>query len=174
MSGDCLAHLQLLLHLRLTPVLLEPNSKALLVKWTNGCYPTATNLRRCTSVPAINWRLRCGEHLPIIDCDSEDTYLDFAAIHRLPPDCPLVETDRSYNTWVKPDVAQFTSGVLEASLQQVWEPTKLQSDPTKLLPQLLRPAHSTGTNRPATTPHTRRQWSQTREDIQDKLEGGKE
>ncbi len=137
MSVAYLAHLQLLLHLRLTPVLLEPNSKAPLVKWTNGWYPTAINLRCCTSVPAINWRLRCGEHLPIIDCDSEDTYLDFVAIHRLPPDCPLVETDRSYDIWVKPDFAQFTSSVLEASLQQVWGPTKLQSDPTKLLPQLL-------------------------------------
>ncbi len=30
-----------------------------------------------------------------------------------------------------------TNSVLESSLQQVWEPTKLQSDPTKLLPQLL-------------------------------------
>ena len=30
-----------------------------------------------------------------------------------------------------------TSSVLESSLQQVWEPTKLQSDPAKLLPRLL-------------------------------------
>jgi len=137
MSGDCLAHLQLLLHLRLTPVLLEPNSKAPLVKWTSGWYPTATNLRRCTSVPAINWRLRCGEHLPIIDCDSEDTYLDFAAIHRLPPDCPLVETDRSYDIWVKPDFAELSRGLSECSFPQAWGSATLESDPTKLLSQLL-------------------------------------
>ncbi len=30
-----------------------------------------------------------------------------------------------------------TSSVLESNLQQVWDPAKFQSDPTKLLPQLL-------------------------------------
>ena len=35
------------------------------------------------------------------------------------------------------DFAQSTSSVLESSLQQVWDPARLQSDPTKLLPQLL-------------------------------------
>ena len=30
-----------------------------------------------------------------------------------------------------------TSSVLESNLQQVWDPARFQSDPTKLLPQLL-------------------------------------
>ena len=37
----------------------------------------------------------------------------------------------------KKDFAQLTSSVLESSLQQVWDPARFQSDPTKLLPQLL-------------------------------------
>ena len=64
----------------------------------------------------------------------------------------------------KKDFAQLTSSVLESSLQQVWDPARFQSDPSKLPSQLLRPAHSTRANRPATAPHTRRQWSPNRKD----------
>ncbi len=72
MIGNISDYLQVYLALGLTPIPLKPQSKEPLVKWRNGWNPTASELRRWAAKPDINWGVRCGEKLAVIDCDSKD------------------------------------------------------------------------------------------------------
>lgn len=94
-------HLQLYLRLGLTPVPLKERSKEPLVKWRNGWNPTPEELEAWASKPNINWAVRCGDNLAGIDCDSEESFRNFTASHRLPPGCPIVKTSRGHHIWVE-------------------------------------------------------------------------
>ena len=87
----------------LVPIPLKPRSKIPLVKWSVDRWAApAAELQTWSADPTINWAVRCGQNLAVIDCDSEDAYLDFMATHRVPPDCPIVKTGRGYHIWVRP------------------------------------------------------------------------
>ena len=95
-------HLQLYLNFGLIPIPLKPRSKEPLVRWGNGWNPTQKELQLWASRPGINWAVRCGDKLAVIDCDSEDAYSHFIDTHKLPRDCPVVKTGRGYHIWFKP------------------------------------------------------------------------
>lgn len=102
MTSDTLAHLQLYQRLGLTPIPLKPRSKEPLVKWGTRWNPTSEELERWAARPSINWGVRCGESLAVLDFDSEDAYYEFVKEHRLPPDCPVVRTARGFHVWLRP------------------------------------------------------------------------
>ena len=90
--------LELCHHLDLIPIPLKPKSKVPLVKWSDDSRkPTPIELGTWASKPGVNWGVRCGENLAVIDCDSEGAYLNFTATHKL-PDCPVVKTGRGYQS----------------------------------------------------------------------------
>ncbi len=95
--------LELCHHLDLIPIPLKPKSKVPLVKWSDESWkPSPVEIEAWASKPGLNWGVRCGEKLAVIDCDSEDAYFSFITTHELPPDCPIVKTGRGYHIWVKP------------------------------------------------------------------------
>jgi hypothetical protein len=102
---DTHEYIQHYTRLGLTPIPLEHRSKKPLVKWTKGWNPNLNELESWASNPTINWGVRCGENLAVIDCDSEDIYQDFIATHELPKNCPIVKTARGYHIWLRPKKA---------------------------------------------------------------------
>lgn len=102
MRNETLSHLQRYLNLGLTPIPLKPHSKKPLVKWRNGWNPTLEDLKVWASQSGINWGLRCGENLAVLDFDSEYAYHSFIKQHFLPIDCPVVKTQRGYHIWLRP------------------------------------------------------------------------
>ena len=92
--------LQLCPHLGLIP--LKQRSKELLVKWCKGWNLTHEERKARAFKPSINWGVRCGEKFAVVDCDSDEGYRRFIAIHALPPDYPVVKTARGYRIWPKP------------------------------------------------------------------------
>ena len=101
LSAGCL--FEICDRLDLTPVPLKPKSKVSLVRWSDESWkPSPVELEVWASKPGINWGVRCGENLAVIDLESEDEYLNFTAAHKLPPDCPVVKTGRGNHIWFKP------------------------------------------------------------------------
>jgi len=87
----------------LVPIPLKPGSKVPLVKWSADRWAApAVELQTWSADPTINWAVRCGENLAVIDFDSDDEYFHFIATHRLPLDCPVVKTNRGHHLWVRP------------------------------------------------------------------------
>jgi len=85
--------LQLYQRLGLTPIPLKTCSKEPLVKWGDGWDPTSKELKAWASRPRINWGVRCGEKLAVLDFDSPDSYYHFTASHTLPSACPCNSSD---------------------------------------------------------------------------------
>jgi hypothetical protein len=88
--------LDVYLHLGLVPVPLKPQSKEPAVKWGDEWNPTHEEIERWFLTTKRNICVSCGERLDIIDCDSSEAYHNFIVTFRLPPNCPLVRTGRSY------------------------------------------------------------------------------
>lgn len=97
--------LQLYQRLGLTPIPLKPRSKEPLVKWGDGWNPTSEELKAWASRPRINWGVRCGEKLAVLDFDSPNSYYHFTASHTLPSGCPVVKTGRGFHIWIKPKIS---------------------------------------------------------------------
>jgi hypothetical protein len=58
--------------LDLTPIPLKPKSKVPLVKWSDDSWnPTLAELETGASKPGINWGIRCGQNLAVIDFASQ-------------------------------------------------------------------------------------------------------
>lgn len=69
MSCTTLACLQLYQRLGLTPVPLRPRSKEPLVRWGDDWNPGFEQLHTWASQPGINWGVRCGPELAVLDFD---------------------------------------------------------------------------------------------------------
>jgi hypothetical protein len=102
MTNNAIAHPQFYHNFGLTPIPLKPRSKEPLVKWGDGWNPTAEELERWSSKPEINWGVRCGEELAVLDFDDPNSCFRFIASHPLPPGCPIVKTGRGFHIWMKP------------------------------------------------------------------------
>jgi len=90
-------------HFALTPIPLKPKSKVPLVRWSDESWkPTSVELEAWALKPDINWGVRCGENLAVIDCDSEGAYSHSIAKYRLPRSCPVVKTGHGYHIRLKP------------------------------------------------------------------------
>jgi len=63
-------HLLSYVGLNLTPIPLKPRSKKPLVKWGKEWNPTLEELEVWASRPNINWGVRCGAGLAVLDFDS--------------------------------------------------------------------------------------------------------
>lgn len=94
--------LQLYQRLGLTPIPLKPRSKVPLGKWSDGWNPTLDELAAWGSTPDINWAVRCGENLAVLDFDSDEAFHKFMAAHNMPPSCPIVRTGRGFHIWARP------------------------------------------------------------------------
>jgi len=89
--------------LELVLIPLKPKSKVPLVRWSDENWkPSLVEIEAWASKQGINWGVRCGQNLAVIDCDSESAFRNFTATHRLTSDCPVVKTGRGYHIWVKP------------------------------------------------------------------------
>ena len=95
-------HLQLHLTLGLTPVSLRFRSKQPLVRWGNESNPAREELEQWFLAAKHNVRIRYGDHLALIDCESDAVFRNFSATRDVPPRYPLVKTGRGYHIWVKP------------------------------------------------------------------------
>jgi hypothetical protein len=102
MNNDILADLQFYQRLGLTPIPLKPRSKEPLVKRGDGWNPIPEELACWAAKPGLNWAVRCGPKLAVLDFDCQDTYHKFARKHALPPGCPVVRTGRGFHIWGKP------------------------------------------------------------------------
>ncbi len=58
----------------LIPIPLRPRSSEPLVKWRRRWNPTHEELEAWASRSDINWAVRCGENLAVIDCDCADAF----------------------------------------------------------------------------------------------------
>lgn len=95
-------HLQLYTRLGLVPIPLKPRSKVPQIRWGDGWNPTPQDLEAWASRPNINWAVRCGENLAVLDFDSDEAFHNFIANHNLPAGCPIVKTGRGFHIWAKP------------------------------------------------------------------------
>jgi hypothetical protein len=102
MNNDILADLQLYQRLGLTPIPLEPRSKKFLVKRGDGWNPIPEELASWAAKPGLNWAVRWGPELAVLDFDCQDTYHKSARKHALPPGCPVVRTGWGFHIWGKP------------------------------------------------------------------------
>lgn len=112
--------------LGLTPIPLKPHSKEPLVKWRDGWNPTIDVLERWTAKLGVNWGVRCGAELVVLDFDIPGDYQEFITNHSVPADAPTVKTSRGYHIWLKPKhpvATQKLAGVeLKASSRYVVAP----------------------------------------------------
>jgi len=93
--------LQQYLDLNLTPIPLK--GKKPLVKWKSWHPKTIDQLKPYIR-GNVNWAVRTGGSLAVLDFDSRDAYVDFVSknIDLLLHDFPVVETGRGYHLWFKP------------------------------------------------------------------------
>ena len=94
--------LQLCLRLGLTPIPLKLCSKEPLVRWGKGWNPTASELWRWAAKPDINWGVRCGPELAVLDFDSLEAFRGFLEAHPEAASWPRVRTGRGFHLWVRP------------------------------------------------------------------------
>jgi hypothetical protein len=89
--------------LGLTPIPLKCRSKKPLVKWGASDWPPPiTGLRAWVSRSGINWGVRCGSELAVLDFDEPDAYRHFLKEYPQAASWPRVKTGRGHHLWVKP------------------------------------------------------------------------
>ena len=102
MSSDTLAYLQPYQRLGLSPVPLKRRSKEPPVRCGDGLDSLVEQIAQRVANPKVNISVSCTENLAIVDCDSEETFCDFATTHDLLSACEVTNTGRSYHICVKP------------------------------------------------------------------------
>ena len=71
-AAELVGYLFRLRCLDLTPIPLKPKSKVPLVKWSDDSWNlTLAELETWASKPGINWDIRCGQNLAVIDFASQ-------------------------------------------------------------------------------------------------------
>lgn len=90
------------LKLWLTPIPLKPRSKEPQARWRTGWYASPDDLRMLASQPEVNWAVRCGPELVVLDFDDPDGFHRFVASLPLPADCPIVRTSMGFHVWLRP------------------------------------------------------------------------
>lgn len=93
--------LQRYLDLGLIPIPLK--GKKPLVYWKHW-HPTTLRQLESYLKPDINWGLKTGAKLTVIDFDTTQGFIDFIVmnIDKLPKDTPIIRTGRGYHIWFKP------------------------------------------------------------------------
>ena len=90
------------LSLGLTLIPLKPRSKRPLVRWTSPNWGgTKEELAPYLRRKILNWSIRCGAYLVVLDFDTPASYYQFIAVHQLPPGCPIVKTGRGVHIWLR-------------------------------------------------------------------------
>jgi hypothetical protein len=102
MNSNILVYLQLYQRLGLTPIPLKPRSKEPLVKWGDGWNPSPAELKQWAAKPGINWGVRCGPQLVVLDFDTADAFYSFLQTHPEAGSWPRSRTGRGHHIWVKP------------------------------------------------------------------------
>ena len=96
-------HLRIFTGLGLTPIPLKPRSKEPLVRGKEGDWePTEYQLLTLAERDNINWGVRCGRELAVLDIDSVDRFENVLKTLPIPPNCPVVKTGRGGHIWFKP------------------------------------------------------------------------
>jgi len=95
------SELDVYFHLGLVPIPLKPRSKEPLVRWRDGWNPTFEQLDTWASQPSINWAVRCGENLAVLDFDSDDSFHSFLEAHPEANSWLRVRTGRGFHLWVR-------------------------------------------------------------------------
>ena len=62
----------------LTPTPLKPRSGEPPLKWCGGWNPTPEQLVHMAAKPSVNWAVRCGRELAILDFDSPQAFNTFS------------------------------------------------------------------------------------------------
>ena len=85
----------------LTPIPLI--GKRPLVRWKEWDPQDITALQRYVT-PGVNWAVRTGSKLSVIDFDDEESFIDFTDKNgnQLPKDTPIVKTGCGYHIWFRP------------------------------------------------------------------------
>jgi len=93
--------LQRYLDLGLIPIPLK--GKKPRVRWKQW-NPTTMNRLKNHLKSGINWGVRTGASLSVIDFDTQQAFIDFIIenIDKLPENTPIVKTGRGYHIWFKP------------------------------------------------------------------------
>lgn len=102
MGESLTQEVDLYLSLGLTPIPLKYRSKQPLVRWGEEWNPTSQDLLRWAANRRINWAVRGGPELAILDFDQEHSFHAFVATHQLPSGCPVIRTARGHHIWVRP------------------------------------------------------------------------
>ncbi len=94
------AQLKHYLDLGLEPIPLK--GKRPLVKWTAFHPRNIADLNNWIR-PGINWGVKCGPNLTVIDFDTVEAYTEFmtANLENIPDDAPIVQTGRGYHLYLK-------------------------------------------------------------------------
>ncbi len=94
--------LQRYLDLGLIPIPLKINKKPR-VHWKQW-NPTTMNQLKNYLRPSVNWGVKTGASLSVIDFDTTQGFIDFIVmnIDKLPKDTPIIRTGRGYHIWFKP------------------------------------------------------------------------
>lgn len=95
--------LELCHRLNLIPIPLKPKSKIPLVRWSEKHWrPSPAELEPWASKPGINWGVRCGAELAVLDFDEPGAYHRFVQEHPEAASWPRVKTGRGHHLWLKP------------------------------------------------------------------------
>jgi len=101
--GTIEKHLQRYFALGLIPIPIKRRSKKPYVKWLKENWqPSFPSLTGWLSRRGINWAVRCGAELAVLDFDGPDCYDRFIFLHPEAASWPTVETGRGFHIWVKP------------------------------------------------------------------------
>jgi hypothetical protein len=86
--------------LGLTPIPLK--GKRPLVKWKSW-HPNSVQELKQFIRPGVDWGVKTGKDLVVIDFDNGQAYVDFivANIDKIPQDAPVVKTGRGYHLWMR-------------------------------------------------------------------------
>ena len=86
--------------LGLSPIPLH--GKLPLNKWTQF-HPHNLNDLKSYLRPGVNWGVKTGQALTVIDFDTKQAFIDFCVtnLDKLSPDTPIVKTGRGYHVWVR-------------------------------------------------------------------------
>jgi len=122
------------LSLGLVPIPLK--DKKPLLRWKEWNPKTIKQLERYIN-PTVNWGVKTGPDLTVIDFDTSQAFADFIVknLEKLPDNTPIVKTGRGYHIWLKPEQEvrnkQFKNIDIKATGGYVVAPPSVHSNGTR-------------------------------------------